>query len=220
MNKEWTDEIEKLFAKEITTAKVKVQCGDVQTIPTENAIFVSPANSLGFMDGGIDYVYSRKMFPGCETKVKDKIRVLNHTTFLGRPYLPIGSAFSVKVAEKTHLICAPTMFLPQIVSETRNAYLSYLATLILFKKMFANANTIETLVLTSHCCGYGKMTPEECAKQMRQAYDDFLQVKYPIDKSTDTSVVLMPNYDNEQPDNYDNREIKDIPIEKIFVKKR
>jgi O-acetyl-ADP-ribose deacetylase (regulator of RNase III) len=38
--------------------------------------FVSPANSLGFMDGGIDFAYSRHMFPGVEGTVRSKIRAL------------------------------------------------------------------------------------------------------------------------------------------------
>ena len=43
----------------ITLAKEKfidADCiyGDVKDIPLENTIFMSPANCLGFMDGGID----------------------------------------------------------------------------------------------------------------------------------------------------------------------
>ena len=208
MNQEWTSEIQKLFPEQ----NVKVTCGDVQTIPTDSAAFVSPANCLGFMDGGIDYVYSRKMFPGCEKKVKETIREIGCKTSLGRSYLPIGSAFAVPVGETTGLICAPTMFLPHDVSKTRNAYLSFLAALLVFKKV----NKYKTLVVTSHCCGYGKMSAETSAKQMRQAYDDFLAGNYPVPICLKDMIVMMPNYDNEQPDNYDNREIKDIPIQNLF----
>lgn len=187
-------------------------CGDVQIIPIEKTAFVSPANCLGFMDGGIDYVYSRKMFPGCEKQVKQKILSLGFKTLLGRPYLPIGSAFCVSVSESTSLICAPTMFLPHDVSSTRNAYLSFLAALLVFQK----TAVYETLVVTSLCCGYGKMSEVESAKQMRQAYDDFLQKKIPIDSSSEDTVVLMPLYNEEQPDNFDNREIKEIPVERLL----
>jgi O-acetyl-ADP-ribose deacetylase (regulator of RNase III) len=206
LNQEWIDEIKQFFPDAKTT------CGDIQTIPQEKTAFVSPANCLGFMDGGIDYVYSRKMFPGCEQQVKQKIRELGFKTFLGRDYLPIGSAFCVPVGDTTGLICAPTMFLPHDVSKTRNAYLSCLAALLLFQK----AEVYETLVLTSHCCGYGKMSEKESAKQMRKAYDDVLKKKYPKDSYVGTSVILMPSYNKEQPDNFDNREIKDIPIERLM----
>ncbi len=206
LNETWINEIKQLFPEG------KATCGDVASIPQDKTIFVSPANCLGFMDGGIDSVYSRKMFPGCETQVKQKILELGFTTLLGRPYLPIGSAFSIPVGETSGLICAPTMFLPHDVSKTRNAYLSFLAALIVFQKV----GLYETLVVTSHCCGYGKMPEVESAKQMRQAYDDFLEGKMPKDSSSETSVVLMPLYNEEQPDNYDNRELKDIPLCRLF----
>jgi O-acetyl-ADP-ribose deacetylase (regulator of RNase III) len=206
LNEAWIHEIQQLFPDAQTT------CGDVQTIPLEKTAFVSPANCLGFMDGGIDYVYSRKMFPGCEKQVKQKIRDLGFKTLLGRDYLPIGSAFLVPVGETTGLLCAPTMFLPHDVSQTRNAYLSCLAAFLVFQKI----GLYETLVLTSHCCGYGKMSEIESAKQMRKAYDDFLTGIYPRDSCAGPSVVLMPSYNEEQPDNFDNREIKEIPIERLF----
>jgi O-acetyl-ADP-ribose deacetylase (regulator of RNase III) len=48
--------------------------GNVGDLTIYNSAFVSPANSIGFMDGGIDYVYSRDMFVGVEKAVKGKIR--------------------------------------------------------------------------------------------------------------------------------------------------
>ena len=208
LNKIWIEEIKTLFPT------AKITCGDVQTIPREKTIFVSPANCLGFMDGGIDYVYSRKMFPGCEQQVKQKIRELGFKTLLGRDYLPIGSAFLVPVGETTGLICAPTMFLPHDVSQTRNAYLSCLAAFLIFQK----AEIYETIVLTSHCCGYGKMSEKESARQIRKAYDDALKHKCPKDSYVGPSLALMPLYNDEQPDNFDNREIKDIPVERLLQK--
>ena len=206
LNSAWIQEIQQFFPEAKTT------CGDIQSVPLDKVAFVSPANCLGFMDGGIDYVYSRKMFPGCEQQVKQKIRDLGFQTLLGRSYMPIGSAFVVPVGDTTGLICAPTMFLPHDVSKTRNAYLSCLASFLVFQKI----GLYETLVLTSHCCGYGKMSEKESARQMRKAYDDFLKGTHPRDVCAGPSVVLMPLYNEEQPDNFDNREIKEIPIERLF----
>lgn len=206
LNEEWISQMRRLFPDATFT------CGDIQTIPRENTLFVSPANCLGFMDGGIDFVYSRKMFPGCEAVIKEKIKDIGFLSLLGRPYLPIGSAFIVPVNKTTGLACAPTMFLPHDVSKTRNAYLSFLAALLVFQKV----GLYETLVVTSHCCGYGKMAEAESARQMRLAYDDFLQKKVPHDSSDKVDIVLLPLYNDEQPDNYDNRELKHIPIEKLF----
>lgn len=177
-------------------------CGDVENIPRENTVFMSPANSIGFMDGGIDYVYSRNMFPNIENAVKQKIKDIGMVTNLGRPYLRVGSALLIPY-EKSALICAPTMFLPHDVSTTRNAYHSFLVTLILFHK-----HKYETLVVTSLCCGYGKMDEEESVHQMFQAYNDFLNNKYTTIYHKDENIVLRDSIDDIQPRIFDNREIQ------------
>lgn len=204
LNNEWLSEVKHLFGN--NPERFEYTQGDIQTIWRDRAIFVSPANSLGFMDGGIDDVL-RKMFPGIEARVKAKIAEIGLKTNLGRPYLPVGSAilFSVNAEINTAMITAPTMFLPHDVSQTRNAYYSFLAALILFKRYEAE---YDTLVVTSHCCGYGKMNPKESAMQFRQAYYDFYYQNYikPIPDGRD-NVLLMPSVDHEQPSNYDNREI-------------
>ena len=124
LNGDWIHEIAKRFPKS------QVICDTVESVPRENTVFVSPANSLGFMDGGIDWIYSRCMFPGCESAVKSKIQQVGKYTALHRPYLPVGSAVCIPVGETTGLICAPTMFHPSDVSHTRNAYWSVLAALL------------------------------------------------------------------------------------------
>jgi O-acetyl-ADP-ribose deacetylase (regulator of RNase III) len=212
-HKDWVKEIRRLFPD------AEVICGDVQAVPRERTAFVSPANCLGFMDGGIDRVFSRTMFPGCEAKVKRKILEIGFKTLLGRHYLPIGSAFCVPVGaagQATGLICAPTMFLPHNVARTQNAYHSFFAALAVFHKL---EGQYDTLVATSHCCGYGGMDAPVSAEQMREAYDDWIGGRRPPDAvgvgAKDT--VLLPRVDEEQPDNYDNREIKVITVERLVA---
>lgn len=97
------------------------------------------------------------------------------------------------------------MFLPHDVSTTQNAFHSFLAALLVWQKV----GIYRTLVATSHCCGYGKMTAAESARQMRRAYDVFVAGgEGSKDSSSDPTVVAMPNRD--LPDNFDNREIKEI----------
>ena len=167
-------------------------------------MFMSPANSIGFMDGGIDAAYMA-MFPGVQKKVQDKIKELGKKTSLGRYYLPIGSAVIVPVGYDCKLVSAPTMFLPHNVSQTRNAYHAMMAALMAFRKQ----PTCHLLVATGLCCGYGKMDPNISAKQMRQAYDDFHNGLVPIEieKLDDPSFLITPSRDEEQPRNFDNREI-------------
>jgi O-acetyl-ADP-ribose deacetylase (regulator of RNase III) len=119
--------------------------GDIRTLGTAASVaYVSPANGLGFMDGGVDFAYSRDMFPGVEAAVKAEIRrhALGHArvTRLGRPYQPVGSALAVPAAGPARppgawLISAPTMFLPHDVSGTRNAYHAFMAALMLARKL-------------------------------------------------------------------------------------
>lgn len=53
---EWVDAMRAHFSKD---TRVCVSYDDIQTIPLSKTVIVSPANSLGFMDGGIDKVLSR-----------------------------------------------------------------------------------------------------------------------------------------------------------------
>ena len=177
---------------------------DIQAVPREHTAFVSPANSLGFMDGGIDKPL-RDMFPGCETRLKAAIRQLGHTTALGRAYLRVGSAYWQQVGPTTVLISAPTMFLPHDVSATQNAYWAAQA---VFMASLELPPTIQRLVVPTLCCGWGRMSAEESARQMRRAYDDFLRgVRPPRETSAVPGIVLLPSRDAEQPENYDTREI-------------
>lgn len=196
---------------------IQYQYGDVKDIDVQGKAFISPANSLLFMDGGIDNVFSRVMFPGIEDKAKQKMRTLNKQTLIGRPYLPVGSAIIVPTQHPTtYLISSPTMFLPHDVSMTRNAYHSFMAALCVFDKFkkATNNKTVDTLVCCSLCCGWGKMSYQESAKQIWEAYHDFMSVKRPAelgDKSDPYSYVTASR-DEEQPNCYDNREIKNILI--------
>lgn len=179
-----------------------------------NTMFVSPANSIGFMNGGLDQGYM-DMFSGIQKKVQDKIRILGKQTALGRYYLPIGSALVVPVKNNCTLVSTPTMFLPHDVSNTRNAYYAMMAALMAFRKV--QLHTIEKpqlLVSTGLCCGYGKMDPLVSAKQMREAYDDFLNGNIPIEteKIEDPYYVITQDHNDEQPMNYDNRELREIIV--------
>lgn len=199
LNEGWITEIRRLFSD---VPDIQVSQTDIRKLERGNVAFVSPANSLGFMDGGIDLHLSRTILPGIETKVKRAIRDIGHTTSIGRAYLPVGSALYVEHDASSALIVAPTMFLPHNVGKTRNAYHSFYAALKIWKATCPSW----TLVVTSHCCGVGGMSGPEAAKQMRDAYLDAMR-----DGVADVKDGLFyANKDLEQPDNYDNREIKEL----------
>jgi O-acetyl-ADP-ribose deacetylase (regulator of RNase III) len=74
-------------------------------IDVEVSAVVSPANSFGFMDDGINLVYSKFFGPDVQARVQDRI---SH-----RPIgeLLVGEALMVETAHPKipYLICAPTM---------------------------------------------------------------------------------------------------------------
>ncbi len=214
LDRDWVDKMKELFA---SCPNVLIHEAKIQTVPKLNATFVSPANSIGFMDGGIDYVLSRVMFPGIQTAVQARIAAEGHRSGLGRAFLPIASAIWVPTpnAASCGLIAAPTMFLPHDVSATQNAYWSFLAALALHRKKAP----FTTLVATSHCCGYGAMPTDVSALQMYSAYTDFMAGAVPVDSSAHADSVAFPGVEDTQPNNYDNREFKSISVLDILMKR-
>lgn len=215
-NEEWCELMRAAFKG---NPRVRVLHEDIQTLDPRDKAFVSPANCLGFMDGGIDFPLSRVILPGCETLLRTRIQELGILTALGRPCLPIGSAILVPIDElSSALISAPTMFLPHNVAKTRNAYWSTRAALeVWFKWREAAAEQgkkrpYDTIVLTSHCCGIGGMSVHECAKQMYEAIKESEQPRfgYETNPHADADIVLGPDVREEQPET---RDIKEISIE-------
>ena len=143
---------------ETYTEKIKRHGFDAMTmkiedyVPKRKTYYVSPANSLCFMDGGIDYPLSRIIFPGIEREVKRIVRENGFINLLDRSYLPIGSSIILDKGDKA-LVVSPTMLLPQNVSGTKNAYYATMAVLynILVNRK-ENINDID-IIFTSFCCG-------------------------------------------------------------------
>lgn len=192
--------------REVFGDEANATCCDVALLPVaergRRVAFVSPANSLGFMDGGIDARYMQ-LFPDVQTRVKARIRELNKFTALRRPYLPVGSAVSTHVGNDTWLISAPTMFLPHDVSTTRNAYLAMMAAL-----RCAELLGVDELVVPAMCTGYGKMPVTTAAQQQCRAWREFVSDPRRIEGRRDDAVYEGANYDHEQPVNFDTREIQ------------
>lgn len=177
--------------------------------------YVSPANSLLFMNGGIDEAYMR-MFKNIEPTVKRNLATNNpdSLTKLGRHYLPIGSSMITKVSNIEYLISTATMLMPQPVPETQNAYYAMKAILKLWPRK-------GTLVLPPLGCGYGFITIENCIEQIKRAlsedirpilYDEpvlYESVFYILDNDSTKKII------DEQPNYYENTEFKDIRVEDI-----
>lgn len=129
---------------------------------------VSPANSFGFMDGGIDWSIS-ELF---EWKIQATVQKVIRTKHAGE--LLVGAAEIVPTEHERfpYLICAPTMRVPQNVAESINAYLAMRAILLCLNKFNSeNNDAIKSVAIPGLCTGIGRMTYPTCARQMRAAYD-------------------------------------------------
>lgn len=130
---------------------------------------VSPANSFGYMDGGIDLIYSQFFGWDLQTRLQELLRKAHHGE------LPVGSAVLLPTghAEIPWLVSAPTMRIPMAVPDTVNAWLAFRAALraVLAHNAANPARPIRSLLCPGLCTAVGKMPPDRAARQMRRAWD-------------------------------------------------
>jgi len=138
--------------------------------------YVSPANSFGFMDGGIDALYMQQ-FPGIEKTVQTTI------TKKWGGELPVGTALLAPtgVDMPPWLIVAPTMRVPMRLSpDSVNAHLAARAVFQLIQGPgdLAGPLRIRTVAMPGLGTGCGGMNPYISAKQVHQAYLDIIDKQY------------------------------------------
>lgn len=138
-----------------------VMYGNILAVGGADAI-VSPANSHGWMDGGIDLHYARR-WPGLEQRTQEMIR----RDWNG--LLPVGEAALVPTedADLPFMICAPTMVTPGPVPGTQNAFLAMRAAL----RVAASNPGIRRILCPGLCTLSGCMPPFIAAWQMRAAWE-------------------------------------------------
>lgn len=139
---------------------VEVVEGDYFLRPA--AAMVSPANSFGIMDGGLDLAIRDALGFQVQRRVQRAIIDRHHGE------LPIGAAEIVETGDERwpHLVVAPTMRIPESVAQTLNAYLAFRAALLACRQ---HATPIGSLVCCGLGTGIGGMDPHRCAVQMRMA---------------------------------------------------
>jgi len=82
--------------------------------------FVSPANSFGFMDGGVDYAYSAYMGWHVQAAVQREIAKMPFGELLVGQALVIPTGYD----RAPHLICAPTMRIPRRITDPADVMLA------------------------------------------------------------------------------------------------
>ena len=153
-------------------AGLHVHRGSVLDHPVDAV--VSPANSYGWMRGGIDAVYARA-FPNVEQHVRSAVLAYHGGE------LPVGESLLVAtgVPVPTWLFSSPTMREPgeQLPADTVHPYLCARAVLRLWSNgVLENGTPVRALVrsiaMPGLGTGVGGASAQLCARQVAAAWDE------------------------------------------------
>ncbi len=136
---------------------------------------VSPANSFGLMDGGVDMAITR--FFGFELMDAVQSRIVRE--YFGEQ--PVGTCMVVETghAEHPYLAHTPTMRVPMDIRGTDNVYLAMFAMLraVALHNGSSDVRRIEVVACPGLGTLTGRMSPSEAARQMHLAVDS---LRHPI----------------------------------------
>lgn len=170
--------------------RVKASEGDIFIgTPAVDAV-VSPANAFGFMDGGIDRVFS-ELFGW---QMQERLQKVIREDYDGENF--VGNALIIpaydKQPDKEHLlklqtqsisngkpikylIHVPTMRVPKDVIDSTNAYLAFRGVILAVQKHNRNPHNepIRSVLCPGLGTAVGRMPFNRCAYQMLQAFELF-----------------------------------------------
>jgi len=133
---------------------------------------VSPANSFGLMDGGIDAAITSYFGAQLMQRVQDYIIA----EYLGEQ--PVGTSFIIETKHPQHAFLAhtPTMRVPMAIARTDHVYVAMAAML---RAVYHHNKSTQTPICSVLCPGLGTATGQvpfrEAARQMALAYKNFLK---------------------------------------------
>lgn len=145
---------------------VTISQGDILTQKAD--AIVSAANSFGYMDGGLDLVYS--MHFGWELEKSVRKALLDEHD----GELPVGRAIIVPTGRDDipWLVSAPTMRVPSPIADTVNVYLAFravLQTVRAHNRQYPDT-PIRSILCPALGTGEGRMPWDRAAWQMYYAY--------------------------------------------------
>ena len=198
INKEMVKAWQEVFRADRYKGYFEISQGDIFKKAPRADTIVSPANSFGFMDGGIDMAYSMHFGWQMQTRLQEVLRgkhdgeCLVGKCVIISAYPPDQDLTSLKESmEKNknegepirYLISAPTMRVPRDVSDTCNAYIAFrgviLAARKFNRKLKENGDKLGLGPIKRILCpglgtAVGRMPAYRCAYQMREAVDAFV----------------------------------------------
>ena len=167
-------------------------CGNIENVKIHHgSIFdvkcdaiVSPGNSFGFMEYGLD-LEILEYFGG---HVQERLQKLIQTRHHGELLVGTAEVVDTDHFEVPYLIAAPTMRVPTVLTETVNIYLATRAVLTHVKSGTVPDGTpvkhiIETIAIPDMGMEMGKVPPDICALQMKVALENILLSQYEFPKS-------------------------------------
>jgi O-acetyl-ADP-ribose deacetylase (regulator of RNase III) len=173
LNNEINHVIRKVFPIE-QYPNIKSVCQNVSKCVPHDCI-VSPANSFGQMDGGIDKTLSYLLMKNQEFEyIGEKVRNIISYRYSGEQ--PVGTCILLNSGSPffPFLAHAPTMTVPTDVVDTLNAYYAFksvLEEIVNHNRDCENSTYISSLLTTTFCTGYGEMSITNSLIQMKKAYD-------------------------------------------------
>jgi len=159
LTREWQEQFVNCPAIEVLSGEYFQKSADA---------IVSPANSFGIMDGGLDLAIRKELGLAIEQKVQEVIVQKYHGE------LPVGCAEIVDTNDTRwkYLIAAPTMRIPEPIGFTINTYLAFRAILVAIENFNQahGAAVINSCICPGLGTGVGGVSAATCARQMRAAY--------------------------------------------------
>lgn len=134
---------------------------------------VSPANSFGFMDGGIDYAYSMFFGWGLQNRLQKKLEELPFGELL------VGQSIVIPTGNEKikYVVSAPTMRVPNVIHDMAEIYLAARSA-----TYEANKAGIESLAFPGMGTGCGQAPFELAEIAMKRGCEDALN-GYPVFKN-------------------------------------
>jgi len=139
-------------------SEIDISEDDILTVAT--TCIVSPANSYGFMDGGIDAQYTEFFGLRPQTELQHHIEK--------RGELLVGASVVVRTGHQRipYMICAPTMRSPGAVPKA-NAFYAMAAVL---NAVTRNRDLLPDVFCPGLCTGTGRVSAADAASEMAHAY--------------------------------------------------
>ena len=209
----FSEEVSRIFQqKSYENYSIDTYTGDIRDMIGDNTAYISPANSLLYFNGGVDYIYS-KMFPSLQTDAQELVKKYNYKLSDNEAqssnevnyYLPVGSAMIVPVEhinekiEINYLIASPTMFMPSDIRNTSNVYYAFYAVIAVIDKYNRSVDDeikIRTVICPGLGTGCGGISFYTCVLQIKEALDDYVNGKKNNDLHKEDNIAYI--YECEQ----------------------